>query len=620
MSSNLNSVSPEIIELLAPAKNAATAIAALNCGADAVYMGATGHGARKQAANSIDDVRQVAEYAHLFGARVYVTVNTIVYESEIKEVERLIWDLWRVGADALIVQDMGILEMRLPPIALHASTQCDIRTPEKARFLEACGFSQLVLPRELSVAEIKEFRAATSVPLEAFVHGALCVSYSGDCQASFALTGRSANRGECAQICRYKFNLEDGSGAKIAEDKYLLSLKDMNRLDSLDIMLEAGISSFKIEGRLKDEGYVKNVVGAYSGALDRIIARSDGRYKRRARGAAELPFVPDVAKSFNRGFTSYFLHDVKPGKGTLASFGTPKWIGEEVGVVERQLPGGKIKIRPSKILNNGDGLGYFDGLGKFCGFRLNRVDGNILYPASDIDVHGGTQLYRNSDKAWTELIGQEAKRRVTVDMRLRVTGTTAVLGLTDEDGVSFVSSCDIEPQRAKTPQQDGRRRALAKLGDTIFRLGELKDEAGDIFIPLSVLSNLRREGAAGLENVYRMRMPVELRGSRKEHIICYKERLTRHDNVANSLAREFYKKKASADCSAEALEVSNKGLDEDSRIMQTRYCLRREMGACLKTSAGRMLPAQLYLTSGNTRLRLEFDCFRCRMNVHLDRK
>ncbi len=290
----------QYLELLAPAKNKETAIAAIDHGADAVYIGAPSHGARRQAANTLEDIKEVVTYAHRFNVRVYVTVNTIVYDNELADVCELVWNLYSAGVDALIVQDMSLLRMNLPPIALHASTQCDIRTPSKARFLQDAGFSQLVLPRELSLDEIRAFSNAVDIPLEAFVHGALCVSYSGDCQASFLTTGRSANRGECAQICRYKFNLEDSRGNRLIEGKHLLSLKDMNRLDMLQDMADAGISSFKIEGRLKDIGYVKNVVAAYSDALNRIVAASDGKYRRRSRGTCEVTFTPDVTRSFNQ--------------------------------------------------------------------------------------------------------------------------------------------------------------------------------------------------------------------------------------------------------------------------------------------------------------------------------
>ncbi|MDE6528928.1 MAG: U32 family peptidase, partial [Muribaculaceae bacterium] len=476
------------IELLAPARNAAIAIAAVDHGADAVYMGAPSHGARQQAANSIEDIRSVVEYAHRFGVKVYITVNTIVYDSELPAVERLVWELYRIGVDALIVQDMALLQMNLPPIALHASTQCDIRTPEKARFLQDAGFSQLVLPRELSADEIRRFRASVDVPLEVFVHGALCVSYSGDCQASYLTAGRSANRGECAQICRYAFDLEDDSGRKLLKGKHLLSLKDMNRLDVLADMLAAGVTSFKIEGRLKDVNYVKNIVAAYSRALDKIVAANPSRYRRASRGKVEYAFEPDVAKSFNRGFTSYFLNNPQPGAATLASVDTPKWIGESVGTVRRVVSKRVVAADLAATLENGDGLGFFNSSGVYCGFRLNRVEGDRLFAASDIDAGVGTVLYRNLDKKWGDALSSDrsARRVITLSMLLRRSGNTLVLEVSDGDGVCAVASAVFECQPAKSPQAEARRRVLSKLGDTEFELGQLSDRLGDVFAPASV--------------------------------------------------------------------------------------------------------------------------------------
>lgn len=613
--------SPVSVELLAPARNAAIAFAAINHGADAVYMGASGHGARKQAANSIEDVRYVVEYAHRFGVKVYVTVNTIVYEDEIKQVEFLIRELWRIGVDAIIVQDMGILRMDIPPIPLHASTQCDIRTPEKARFLENAGFSQLVLPRELSLDEIRLFRKATTVPLEAFVHGALCVSYSGDCQASFALKARSANRGECAQICRYKYDLENEKGEKIIRDKFLLSLKDMNRIGNLSEMLDAGITSFKIEGRLKDEGYVKNVVAAYSNALDMAIKASGGRFMRASKGRSRPAFVPDVNKSFNRGFTSYFLHLPLPESASLASADTPKWVGEEVGTVVGQTTARRLKVRLRMPLNNGDGIGCFNRIGEYKGCRVNRVDGDELYVASDFLVPPGTKIYRNSDRNWDKALEKsDGNRKIPVSMLLRGNGSRIILEITDEDGVSVVEACDYEEQPAKTPQEDARRRVLSKLGDTDFELVELCDLLRDRFVPSSMLASLRRSATEALGHVYAARYPTEFRrlSSGSGEIDFYKKGLSRHDNISNSLARGFYAALPNVNVPLpDAIEVSPKSLRTDARVMQTRYCIRRELGACLKTKAAGNLPKVLYLASGAARFRLEFDCSVCCMNVYL---
>lgn len=618
---------PVEIELLAPARDAITAIAAVNHGADAVYMGASTHGARHQAANTLEDVARVVDYAHLFGARVYVTVNTIVYEHEIPMVERLVWDLWRIGVDALIVQDMSLLRMHLPPIALHASTQCDIRSPHKAAMLQAAGFSQLVLPRELTLDEIRDFRKAVSVPLEAFVHGALCVSYSGDCQASFALTGRSANRGECAQVCRYSFDLEDAHGNKIMRGKHLLSLKDMNRIDLLADMIEAGITSFKIEGRLKDAGYVKNVVAAYSKALDRICRDSHGRYRRSSLGVASHSFSPQLHKSFNRGFTSYFLTSATPAASALASFDTPKWIGEEVGVVRSCRDARTIIADISAELHNGDGLGYFNSEGVFAGFRLNRIEGNKLFAASEVNVRRGTKLYRNSDTEWDRTLARsEGNRKIPVDMTLRDAGDRIVLKVEEPvTGFTVEHTAECPSLQARTPQEQPRQRVLAKLGDTIYSLRKLTDGLGNMrFVPSSLLARLRRDALDTFTCSRIAARPVDIRKAPDEAALSAIQLpgLTRHDNIANSLAAEFYRNILPRDCAEmpRAVEVmTSGGYMADTRVMQTRYCLRRELGACLRTPNGSKLPPQLFLTTPSARLRLQFDCKNCRMNVFADK-
>lgn len=608
-----------MIELLAPAKNVTTAIAAINHGADAVYMGASSHGARRQAANSVDDIAAVVDYAHKFNVRVYVTVNTIIYDSEIDEVRQLAWDLYRAGVDALIVQDMALLEMHLPPIALHASTQCDIRTPEKARFLQDSGFSQLVLPRELTLDEIAAFNEATSVPLEAFVHGALCVSYSGDCQASFVLTGRSANRGDCAQICRFAYDLEDESGRKIVRGKHLLSLKDMNRLNNLEEMLEAGVSSFKIEGRLKDENYVRNVVAAYSKALDRIVATSNGRYRRRGRGVVNYDFEPDLNKSFNRGYTDYFLHDKRP-ELPMASVDSPKWVGEPVGVVTGSKGKRVVVARVDKPLANGDGLGFFDKTGKFVGFRLNRFDGDKLFSATDISPVKGDVLYRNSDMEWGRLMERSVvKRRIPIDVIIRVSGTTIIVRAVDYDGIEVSVGRSVELQPASTPQAEYRRKTFAKLGDTIFTLRSFVDEAGDLFIPASVVAELKREVAEAMLDTYKSTYVYDLRrDTNNSAYLPENMKLSRHDNIANRLAEKFYMEKLGGKYGEtelpHAIEVASEKKGE-LRVMQTRYCIRRELGACLKSVDGKKLPSPLFIVSGGNRFRLDFDCVNCRMSV-----
>ncbi|MDE5785816.1 MAG: U32 family peptidase, partial [Duncaniella sp.] len=380
----MSSETPRKIELLAPARDLEIARKAIACGADAIYIGPSSHGARAAAGNSLDDISRLVDFAHPFGVRIYATVNTIVYDNEISQVEKLIDRLYRAGVDALIVQDMGILRMNIPPIDLHASTQCDIRSADKARFLASVGFSRVVLARELSAEEISRIFHEVDVELETFVHGALCVSYSGDCRASFAATGRSANRGECAQICRLKFDLTDAEGNILAPPKHYLSLRDLNRLPDIARLIEAGASSLKIEGRLKDASYVMNTVAAYRKRIDEVIAASGGRFIRSSYGSGNPGFNPDVNKSFNRNFTSYFF--TKPARNTcMASLATPKMTGAPVGMVVK-CERGAIIINAKEKINNGDGLGYFTSEGIFTGFRVNRADGTRIYPATPISI------------------------------------------------------------------------------------------------------------------------------------------------------------------------------------------------------------------------------------------
>lgn len=604
------------LELLAPARNADTAISAILAGADAVYMGASSHGARKDAANSIDDIRRVTDFAHQFNAKVYATVNTIIYDRELRDVERLITDLYHSGTDALIVQDMGILRMDIPPIELHASTQCDIRSVEKARFLAEVGFTRLVLPRELSLREIEEIHSAVpDTELEAFIHGALCVSYSGDCRASFMTGGRSANRGECAQICRLPYTLTDSRGRKFMEDKHLLSLRDLNRSDSLGAMADAGVCSFKIEGRLKEEGYVKNTVAWYSRILDRVVGESGGNYRRLSAGRSNAGFNPSPEKSFNRGFTTYFLSGHAPVKG-IASFDTPKATGTPVGKVKR-CEGKVIIAELSAQLANGDGLGYFDGEGRFQGFRLNRAEGQRLYPASPRTIAPGTVLYRNRDKEWDDAIASaRTTRTISVDMVLRTVGSDRLaLELTDECGTSVTATATVgQLQQALTPQEAPRRQLLGKLGGTIYRVGKLIDLAGGVFIPASALAGLRREAVALLDKARVMTHRFGLRRPENPDAVCQSASLSYRDNVANHLAEEFYRSHGVTEI-VPAVEVESP--DDETLVMTTRYCLRREAGKCLLTPQGRQWPdTPLYLRSGNISLRVEFDCRRCGMRIY----
>ncbi|MGL5461806.1 MAG: peptidase U32 family protein, partial [Aeromonas veronii] len=387
------------LELLAPAKNLAYGIEAINHGADAVYMGGPAFGARSAAGNSIEDIEALARHAHRFGAQVFVAFNTLLHDHELEQARRLTHQIYEAGADALIVQDMGLLALDLPPIALHASTQTDNRTPEKVKFLQDVGFSQVVLARELSLAQIREISAATNVQLEFFIHGALCVSYSGQCNISHARTGRSANRGECAQLCRLPCSLQKPDGEVLVADSHLLSLKDMDQTDNLEALIEAGIRSFKIEGRLKGLDYVKNVTAWYRQKLDAILdSRSD--LVAASAGRCSYSFTPDPKKSFNRGSTDYFLHGRHQG---IDSTKSPKYVGEPLGRVTKVTRDG-IEIDGKHVtLNNGDGLGFFKPNNELVGMRLNKVEGKQLLLSERMPgLKVGTEIYRNHDQAFSK--------------------------------------------------------------------------------------------------------------------------------------------------------------------------------------------------------------------------
>lgn len=590
---------PRKLELLAPAANKEVAIQAILHGADAVYMGASSHGARKKAANSIEDIKEVVEFAHQFRARVYCTVNTLVYDNEIEEVEKLIGELYRIGVDALIVQDMGILRMKLPPIQLHASTQCDTRTVEKALFLQKVGFSQLVLARELSLNEIKEICDSVDVPVECFVHGALCVSYSGRCQASQVTFGRSANRGDCAQLCRMKYSLQNSDGEVLVKDKYLLSLKDFNTLERLDELVHAGVSSFKIEGRLKDAGYVKNVVAAYRRRLDEIIAAHPDKYVRSSVGVSSYTFIPKLDKSFNRGFTNYFLD--RNSKEKRASLDTPKSQGEIISSVTE--------------LHNGDGISYYDN-GEYKGVHVNRVEGNRIISARPFQLPKGAVIHRTFDNEWEkQMTAQTAVRKIGVDITLDVRSITA----TDQRGVQVTLPWEGSAEKSRKPMD--YRGILGKLGNTIYELHEFKSNIrDDIFIRASRLTELRRALIDLLDEAARTSYPFEYRAKEDSEAPYISTQLISLDNVANRLAKEFYEQHGVSKIEP-AIEVSG-NTTSATPVMTTRYCILRELGACKKrdpkSALRKHLKEPLRLTTGSHSFRVAFDCARCEMNLYKD--
>ncbi len=603
---------PRTIELLSPAKNADIAIAAIQHGADAVYIGPDRFGARSSAGNSVADIARAVDYAHRFNARVYATVNTILFDNELRDAERLIRDLYAIDVDALIVQDMGILRLDIPPIALHASTQCDTRTVEKARFLEAVGFSQIVLARELTMDEISDIRKATTMPLECFVHGALCVSYSGRCHASCALRERSANRGECAQLCRLPYDLIDGNGNTLFHQKHLLSLRDFNQADHLEALLGAGVSSFKIEGRLKDVAYVKNVTAVYSQRLNEICAAHPDLYRRRASGNCVYSFEADATKSFNRGFTHYFF-DTRKAPGKLSSPDTPKSIGEPLGKV-KAIHGNTIVIDTQKPIANGDGLIFFDN-DTLVGFRANSVSGHSVTPFERIRIAKGTLVRRNFDKQFNDALDNEksAVRFIDVDIKCWQVADGIATEISDDRGNRVVVCHNIDPVPAQTDQENARHKVFSKLGNTVYRLRSLDN--GDtrmMFIPASTLTAIRRDAVEALDRAIRLRHRYDHR--RQEQQVAYvSDRLFFADNVANRLAQKFYEEHKVTEI-APAMETSGKSKAGDI-LMTTRFCLRREYGRCLRTPEGKKWDKNLTLTSGNIAMAVEFDCTNCEMHL-----
>lgn len=606
------------IELLAPAKNADTGIEAILHGADAVYIGGPGFGARTAASNSIANIQRLCDFAHIYGAKVYVTLNTILYDDELADVEALVAELYSIGVDALITQDLALLSLDIPPIALHASTQMDNCTPERAQFLEAAGYSQIVLARELSVEQIRHVHAATSLPLEAFVHGALCVSYSGRCYASEYCFGRSANRGRCAQFCRLAFDLVDNDGHTIAADRHLLSLRDMNRSASLEEMMDAGVSSFKIEGRLKDTGYVKNVTAFYRQEIDKIIAQRPAEFQRSSRGVTHLKFEPSLTKSFNRGFTEYLLHT---RTADLWNFSTPKSMGEYVGTV-RRVGKRSLEIAANHTLNNGDGLAFVNALGKLEGFRVNKVEGREIIPLKMPSLTVGTKLYRNEDRMWEGMLAKPtAERIIPIGIALRETRDgyelSSYLTSSHTTCEHLLATCSFAAEllTAVKPQRDNIMRNLSKFGGTPFDAVSIEIETnGERFIPASLLSEMRRELVA--ETIAALqRQHKEQRDKRRVDSLKHlkAESLPFTANTANGAAERWLRSKGVKNIEP-AFEIKQ---PVAGALMTCRHCLRYAFGQCPKETNHRPRwnePVSLRLPDGRSFL-LRFDCTMCEMQV-----
>ena len=621
------------IELLSPAKNLEVGIAAINHGADAVYIGGPSFGAREKVGNSIEDIEKLCNHAAIFDAKVYVTLNTLLFDNELEQARKIAWDCYNAGVDALIVQDMALLMMDMPPIALHASTQCNNTTAEKVKFLEDVGFKQVVLARELSINDIKDIRSKTTVPLEFFVHGALCVSYSGQCYLSHVIGRRSANRGACAQPCRLKWNLEDENGNVLIANRHLLSLRDMNNSKNLEELIDAGITSFKIEGRLKDADYVKNTTAFYRQAIDKIIAHRDD-LERSSRGVSLPSFEPNLDKSFSRGFTDYFLHGRQ--KNIDAPF-TPKSMGEHIGEIKK-IDGKRltVKLKEGIALHNGDGLCFLDENNELQGFNVNGVEGEVVLCSKEMSPlpavgrhdekkavisteakrNGEISLYRNYDIQWQRSVdASSGNRKLPIKLEFSEFSEGFRLTAINEN---VIISLQCQKDIAKNPEKalETIRTKLSQWGDTKFSIESIDIQLDTIyFIPASVLGEMKRQLVTELVKSLIERHRLNGRhfdrpqGAEKSHTISG-ENLSYLANVTNSLSRQFYENHGVTHID-DGLEKSMQ--EGEIVVMTTKHCIRYANGLCSKETGKPAVP--LYLTNERGRFRLDFDCKNCQMKV-----
>ncbi|MEH6434192.1 peptidase U32 family protein [Massilia sp. DD77] len=618
------------LELLSPAKTAEIGREAILHGADAVYIGGPAFGARHNASNPLEDIAALVEFAHRYRSRIFVTMNTIMHDAELDLARKQIWQLYEAGVDALIIQDMGLLELDLPPIQLHASTQCDIRTVEKAKFLGDVGFSQLVLARELTVEQIRKIRAEVDTPLEYFIHGALCVAFSGQCYISHADTGRSANRGDCSQACRLPYTLTDGEGRVVAYEKHLLSMKDNDQSANLEALVDAGIRSFKIEGRYKDMGYVKNITAHYRVLLDQLLERR-GEFTRASSGQTRVLFTPDVDKNFHRGHTDYFAQG---RQDDIGAFDSPKYVGVQLGTVTR-IGGDHFDLLTDAPMANGDGLNYMHKR-ETAGIQANRAeklgedeDGQRwrVFPnelmATLAGLKVGTVIHRNRDHQWEAALNKKSsERKVRVDLALSEVPGGLRLAITDEDGIASeaVAAIALEPAQQAAQAEAGLRTSLAKLGNTMFEAGQVDLRLSQPwFVPSSAINALRRDAVAAHEAA---RLAAWERPSRKaalEPRATYPEtQLSYLANVYNEKARAFYQKHG-----VQLIDAAYEAHEEPGEVslMITKHCLRFSFNLCPKQAKGvqgvqgQVRAEPMTLVSGGERYTLRFDCKPCEMHV-----
>jgi len=609
------------IELLAPARDLATGRVAVDCGADAVYVGGPGFGARRGAGNPAEDIAELVRYARPFGVRVYAAMNTLLWDGELDDARRTALSLVDAGVDALIVQDMAYLRMGIEGVELHASTQTANLDPAEIAFLGRAGFSRVILERALSAEDIRAIRRAAppELELEAFVHGAICVSYSGRCFMSRAMDGaRSGNRGDCSQSCRLPYDLVTGDGRIVLKGKHLLSLRDLDLSPHVGELLDAGVTSLKIEGRLKDAAYVRNVVSHYRRLLDAELARRP-HLARASAGVSVPDFTPDPARSFTRGATDYFFRGAAPGgELRVASFDTPKAVGERMGRVAKtgcERTGNKYFLIDGGELSivSGDGICYFAG-GELRGTQVNRVEGGRVYPDRAEGIEPGTEIFRNHDHAFTRTLERSRmRRRIGVTARFTATPTDATATFTDETGIAATATRTGE----FAPARDAARMAatiegeLSRSGDTMFDVREVSMAEGDgLFIPVSLLAAMRREGLEQLADARAALSPMRRPAVEDPAATFPRAELTAAENVTNHLSEQFWRDHGVTTI-APPLEL--RAARPGEVLMRMRYCLRREIGECLCENP--RLKGDLYITRGATRHALRFDCTKCEMTV-----
>jgi putative protease len=600
------------IELLLPAKDLSTGKTAINHGADAVYIGASAFGARQAAGNSLQDIESLVHYAHLYGSKVHVTVNTVLYDNELEGAQKLLWDLYNIGVDAVLIQDLGLLKLDIPPIALHASTQCHNHSVERIQFLEKLGFTRAVLARETDLDTIQQIHNQTNIELESFVHGALCVCYSGQCYISRMMTGRSGNRGACAQICRTRFDLQDANSKTLIHNKHLLSLKDMCRAEYIENMMNAGIRSFKVEGRLKNESYVKNVTAFYRQKLDAIL-NGNNDYQRVGSGTMRFFFTPDLHKTFNREYTPYFIDGQRE---TMASFDTPKAMGQFIGYLKQS--GGKnyfeaIGNRQQAIANS-DGLCFINADGELEGFLVNGVVGDMIIPQKPLSNFRKVELYRNIDKNFEKILsGKTAERKISVDILFEELPDGVRLTFTDEDGCKAMveESVEITPAQQPDKMMETLRTALSKLGGTPYESRTINIPKCSAFLRAGYINELKSKAVDQLT-------VARIAHFRPQDIPLHycSEALFQHADYLRNITNEAHKA-VYEDFGAQAIEY---GLDKTEdyagkTVMTCKYCLRHELGWCSRKSSEKCPPQPLYLVSGRFKFRLEFDCSSCVMKL-----